>query len=183
MTPTRRSLLGSVLAGGTALLAGCAGDSDGGSAGTTTSPPTTTETTPSTTVEDTTTGQPATTTEADPTTARATTTQAATQTDDGRMVDMVGSSFAPVRFEVPTGATVVWENEDSYGHTVVADRFHDVAEAWDFTSETLGANDTTSYTFESSGVYEYYCDIHGRSLMCGAILVGGATLEQDLPCE
>jgi plastocyanin len=183
MRRTRRRLLGSLLAGGTAILAGCAGDGDTGSDGTTTSPPTTTETTRSTTVEETTTGQPATTTEPEPTTARPTTTEASTQTPDGRTVAMAGSSFSPLRLEVPTGETVVWENEDSYGHTVVAARFHDVAESWDFTSETLGANDTTRYTFESSGVYEYYCDIHGRSLMCGAILVGGATLEQDLPCE
>lgn len=138
--------------------------------------------TSTTTADDTTTDEPATTTQ-EQTTTQVTTTEASTETSDGRTVDMVSSTFDPVRLDVETGTTVVWENEDSYGHTVVSDQFHDVAESWDFESDTLGGADTTSYTFDSSGVYEYYCDIHGRAQMCGAILVGGATLDQDLPCE
>jgi hypothetical protein len=43
--------------------------------------------------------------------------------------------------------------------------------------------ETTSYTFESAGVYEYYCSIHGQGRMCGVVLVGGATKPGPLPCE
>lgn len=186
MPPTRRRLLQTVLAGATTgLIAGCAGDGDDGGGPTstateprTTSAPTSTsQTTPEPTSATGTTAEPTATDTAEPTTTTA------EMTDDGQTVAMTASTFSPVRLEVPTGTTVVWENEDNYGHTIVDAQFHDVAESWSFQSGTVGGGGSASYTFDSAGVYEYYCDIHGRSQMCGAILVGGATLDEDLPCE
>lgn len=183
MTPTRRRLLKTVIGGGTTVfLAGCAGDDDGNGGETTTSRPTDTGTpTESTTPEQTTSTQETT---SDPTaTETPNPTTTAQPTDDGQTVAMTGSTFSPVRLEVPSGTTVVWENQDSYGHTIVDAQFHDEAESWSFESETVGSGESATFTFDSSGVYEYYCDIHGRSQMCGAILVGGATLDASMPCE
>jgi plastocyanin len=165
------------------LIAGCAGDGDDG--GETTGTATETRTTAEPTSTGETTPEPTTATETTaPPTATETTEPTTTQTtDDGRTVAMMASTFSPVRLEVPTGTTVVWENEDNYGHTIVDAQFHDVSESWSFESGTVDGGESASYTFDSAGVYEYYCDIHGRSQMCGAVLVGGATLDATLPCE
>lgn len=183
MPPTRRRLLQTVIGGGTTvLLAGCAGDGDGDDTETTTIATTDTRTPTEQTTAAQTTASEGTTADSTATdTAEPTTTAQAT--DDGRTVTMTASTFSPVRLEVPTGTTVVWENEDNYGHTIVDAQFHDVAETWSFESGIVGENESASYTFDSGGVYEFYCDIHGRSQMCGAVLVGGATLDSDLPCE
>jgi len=97
-------------------------------------------------------------------------------------VRLSDTSFQPREVAVETGATVAWVNEDSFEHDVTAAQFHDVAADWDV-SRSLGDGDRTTHTFEESGVYEYYCTVHGESTMCGVVLVGGATLEQPLPCE
>jgi plastocyanin len=96
-------------------------------------------------------------------------------------VTLEGTSFITRTVEVEPGGTVRWVNESSFGHDVTAAQFHDVAADWTV-SESLSANGATTYTFEEAGIYEYYCTIHGQDSMCGAVLVGGATLEQDLPC-
>ncbi|MFB6111660.1 MAG: plastocyanin/azurin family copper-binding protein [Halobacteriaceae archaeon] len=168
--PSRRRLLfglGSVVAFGT--FAGCSGG-DGADDPTTTTG-STTSTTASTSIE------------AEPTTSTETMTSTATAGADETTVSMANSAFDPVRTEVPEGTTVIWTNDDSYGHTVVSAQFHDVAEAWEYDSGTIDGGETAQYTFEEAGVYEYYCSIHGRSTMCGAVLVGGATLDAQLPCE
>lgn len=106
-----------------------------------------------------------------------------TSPQDGSTVSMVNTAFSPVELSVEPSTTVTWENQDSVTHTVVAAQFHSTAADWTFTSDQIQAGQSTTYTFESSGLYEYYCDVHGQSSMCGAILVGDASLSASLPCE
>lgn len=98
------------------------------------------------------------------------------------VVSMVETSFEPARASVGPGATVEWVNEDGFGHDVTAAQFHDVAADWQLSSD-VPAGQRTSHTFETGGVYEYACTIHGKGGMCGAVLVGDASLDASLPCE
>ena len=97
-------------------------------------------------------------------------------------VTAVDVSFDPVRLEVEPGSTVEWVNEDSFAHDVTSEQFHDVAADWDV-AMSLPAGATVSNTFESEGIYEYYCSIHGQSNQCGVVLVGDVSLDESLPCE
>ena len=124
-----------------------------------------------------------TTTEQTETTPGETTTETSTsEPAESKTVALEGFAFNPVRAFVDPGTTVRWVNEDSAAHDVTSAQFHDAAESWDF-SQGLSGGASVSYTFESAGVYEYYCTIHGRSSMCGVIVVGDASLSDDLPCE
>lgn len=66
---------------------------------------------------------------------------------------------------LPVGAIVVWYNNDSVTHTVTArDNLFD--------SGNLSPGepgDTFQYTFERSGIFEYYCKIHPS--MVGEIII------------
>lgn len=97
-------------------------------------------------------------------------------------ISMKNTTFQTLKAEVATGATVEWVNDDGYPHTVTAAQFHDVAKTWSFDEKVAGGERVT-YTFDAEGVYEYYCTIHGKSTMCGAVLVGGASLGASLPCS
>ncbi|MFB6089877.1 MAG: plastocyanin/azurin family copper-binding protein [Halobellus sp.] len=105
-----------------------------------------------------------------------------TPADSGATVRLTDRSFQPMKIEVESGATVTWVNDDSFEHDVTAARFHDAAAEWSM-SRTLASGERATHTFEEQGVYEYYCTIHGKSTMCGAVLVGGATLSKSLPCS
>ncbi len=100
---------------------------------------------------------------------------------DGRIVAR-DTAFRPLKAEVDAGATVEWVNEDGFAHTVTSARFRDGAASWDF-GERVAGGESLTHTFEESGVYEYYCTIHGERAMCGAVRVGGETLDGSLPCE
>lgn len=186
MARTRREILGITVT--TMALAGCAGNGDGGGQATTTQT-TTEESTPTDTPPGDTQSTPTTTDSGDQTqtetsvTEESTTESTTTRSGATATVRMTNTSFSPHELEVETGTTVVWTNEDAFGHTIVDAQFHDVAESWSFDSGNVPSGGEASYTFDSSGIYEYYCDVHGRSSMCGVVLVGGATLEQNLPCE
>ena len=97
-------------------------------------------------------------------------------------VTMVDTTFDPPTLSVAPGTTVAWVNEDDYGHDVTAAQFHDSAADWDM-SAAVAAGGTTSHTFDAAGVYEYVCTIHGESSMCGAVVVGDASLDDALPCS
>lgn len=92
------------------------------------------------------------------------------------------TAFDPMRLSIDAGTTVTWTNEDSYGHDVTAAQFHDKAEDWNF-AEDLPPGESVSHTFDSADVYEYYCTIHGKGTMCGAVIVGDSSLTAALPCE
>ena len=74
-----------------------------------------------------------------------------------------GFAFIPATYNIPVGATVVWNNNDSVTHTVTA---RDNS----FDSGNLSPGDTFQYTFEQSGELEYYCKLHPS-------MVGKITIE------
>lgn len=98
------------------------------------------------------------------------------------VVEMVGTSFEPAVASVDVGATVEWANTSSFGHDVTSIQFHDTAIEWGF-SEGVPGSARVRRTFDSAGVYEYYCTIHGEDQMCGAIVVGETEFDQTLPCQ
>lgn len=105
--------------------------------------------------------------------------------DSGKMasVKLKDTSFTPMRLSVEPGTTVTWTNRDGYTHDVQSAQFHDTAASWDFYSGELSQGATAEHTFDSEGIYEYYCTIHGKSTMCGVVLVGDVSLDKRLPCE
>ncbi|MFQ3294508.1 MAG: plastocyanin [Halobacteriales archaeon] len=212
MTQTRRTILRRAsTAGLLGLLAGCTGDGDGEGDGTDTStatespmtaeptssaPTDTMDESESTQMGDGTTSGEGTGTmgEGTRTTAEETAMDQPTTTDsmdtptstpepsEPTTVELEGFAFGPVRASIAPGETVRWVNRDNAEHNVTSAQFHDSAESWSF-SRSLSGGASASQTFESPGVYEYYCTIHGESSMCGVILVGDVSLSNDLPCE
>lgn len=71
--------------------------------------------------------------------------------------------FEPAVIEVPAGATVTWENEDNFTHTV---RF-------DGEDETAEVEPGESFTrpFPEQGAFHYVCTLHPRD-MEGEVRVG-----------
>lgn len=162
---TRRRLLqltGTTAAAGLAGCGGGGGDDSGD--GTATDTPTATET------------------------ATATPTATPTETASGTVsadetVELQSLAFEPTRVEVDPGTSVGWVNRESTSHDVTSAQFHDAAASWDFSADLPSEGSTATHTFESEGIYEYECTIHGQDSMCGAVLVGDVSLEDDLPCE
>jgi plastocyanin len=71
-------------------------------------------------------------------------------------------SFAPMQLEVPAGTQVTWINKDDVPHTVVS-LDHT------FKSRALDTDESFSFTFQTSGTYEYFCSVHPK--MTGRIIV------------
>lgn len=89
-----------------------------------------------------------------------------------------GTHFSPHVVWVKPGGTVTWTNE-SGAHTVTAyapandkpQRIPSDAEAFD--SGTLSEEGATyEVTFETPGVYDYYCVPHETTGMVGSVIVG-----------
>jgi plastocyanin len=72
-------------------------------------------------------------------------------------------TFSPRTLTVPVGATVIWTNEDKVRHVVASadNRFEK--------SPPLNSGQHFSNTFETAGIYPYFCSIHPR--MTGMIIV------------
>lgn len=117
--------------------------------------------------------------EDDPTDDQTTTTVPGPQ----NLVVASSSTFDPIRLSVEPGTEVTWQNEDSYTHTVDSDQFHEKAADWTKDARMSANGGQTKHTFDEEGVYEYYCTIHGKEKMCGAVLVGDVSLDESLPCE
>lgn len=113
-------------------------------------------------------------------------THTETPTPSTELVTAQNRSFTPTRLDVAVGTEVTWDNRDSgtyaSDHTVTSAQFHDVAADWDKDTR-IEPNESTSYTFDSEGIYEYYCTVHGQNAMCGVVLAGDVSLDEDLPCE
>jgi plastocyanin len=62
-------------------------------------------------------------------------------------------AFSPGNLEVPVGATVTWTNEDSAPHDATARN-------GDWRTERLSEGESDSLTFDTAGVFDYYCSIH-----------------------
>lgn len=71
--------------------------------------------------------------------------------------------FDPPVIEVEPGATVTWENEDSFTHTV---RFDDDSE-----TAKLEPGEAFSREFPEQGAFHYVCTLHPHD-MEGEVLVG-----------
>lgn len=89
-----------------------------------------------------------------------------------------GTHFEPHVVWVEQGGTVTWELE-SGSHTTTAyaadndapQRIPDDADAWD--SGTISeAGGTFEHTFETTGVYDYFCVPHESTGMLGSVVVG-----------
>lgn len=104
--------------------------------------------------------------EAPPESRSSTSTQMAVDSD----VTLVSLNFMPETLTVSAGDTVTWVNGESITHTITSGTFSDVdtttglraSEAADgLFDERLGEEGGTfSYTFESAGTFQYFCDIH-----------------------
>ncbi len=69
-------------------------------------------------------------------------------------------SFIPSQLIVKIGTTVTWVNDDQAPHTITS---------LSFSSQTLNTGNAFSYTFNQSGIFDYYCSIHPS--MKGQIIV------------
>jgi plastocyanin len=71
-------------------------------------------------------------------------------------------TFSPAVLTVAKGTTVTWVNHDDIPHTVVN---KDKA----FRSKALDTDDSFSYTFTTSGTFDYFCGLHPH--MVGKVVV------------
>lgn len=93
--------------------------------------------------------------------------------------------FAPDVAWVERGGSVTWKNVDEEAHTTTAyasandkpQRVPDGTSAWD--SDMLETDDTFTKTFDTEGVYEYYCVPHEGLGMVGAVIVGHPDLSSQ----
>jgi plastocyanin len=85
-----------------------------------------------------------------------------------RTVHMQSSSFSPSSVQVSRGGSVTWVNDLTVAHDITPDNPNQVG-AW--TARKIAANTGVNFTFTftSSGVYDYHCTIH--SGMTGRITV------------
>jgi plastocyanin len=92
-------------------------------------------------------------------------TAQARQTDAD--VSVVEFAFVPADLSIPLGSTVTWSDDGNLPHASTAD-----SGLWD--SGTINPGSSFSYTFTTSGVFEYHCEFH-PTLMQGTVTVGAAT--------
>ncbi len=71
-------------------------------------------------------------------------------------------AFVPGEIEVKVGTTITWTNNDSVPHTVTA---RDDS----FDSGRMEQGNTFSFTFDTAGSFEYFCEYHPN--MVGTIVV------------
>lgn len=81
-----------------------------------------------------------------------------------RTVRIDDLKFDPATRTVTTGTEVTWVNRDRVNHTVRAENDS-------FDSSPLETDKEFSFRFTQSGIYEYYCEIHGKDVMSGKVLV------------
>ena len=83
--------------------------------------------------------------------------------DDPTLIPMNGNKFLRPEVTVPVGTTITWVNWDG--------EFHDVIErsAFLFESPLVNTGEMFQLTFDTEGVYQYVCDLHGN--MEGTIYV------------
>ena len=67
--------------------------------------------------------------------------------------------YIPLNLEVNTGTTVEWINDDSVPHTIQSQDEQGKIIGL-FNSAPLMTGEIFDYTFDKSGVYNYYCSLH-----------------------
>ena len=102
----------------------------------------------------------------------------AQQTDEVTIIKGAGSSpncssakncFDPSILNISTGTTVEWKNTDSVSHTVTSGKSTDNQTGTLFDSSLLAPGKSFSFTFENTGTYYYFCQVH--PWMTGEIIV------------
>jgi plastocyanin len=73
-----------------------------------------------------------------------------------------GSKYTPATLTVTAGTTVTWTNNDNYTHSVTSDTGL-------FESGDMGNGDAFTFTFSTTGTYDYHCRFHGS--MTGTVIV------------
>ncbi|UPV98895.1 plastocyanin/azurin family copper-binding protein [Halorussus gelatinilyticus] len=102
----------------------------------------------------------------------------ATASAEVRMGPDASNRFDPAIVRVETGGTVTWTNV-SRNHSATAYapandyscRIPEGAESWD-TGVFVENGKSSSHTFETPGVYDYYCTPHEPLGMVGTVVVG-----------
>ncbi|HWK11921.1 MAG TPA: plastocyanin/azurin family copper-binding protein [Vicinamibacterales bacterium] len=79
---------------------------------------------------------------------------------------ITGSGFTPATIDISVGSTVVWTNNDTVPHSVVAD-------GGQFNSGTIGPGAKYSYAFPAAGNFPYHDAANPR--MTGMVNVSGNT--------
>jgi plastocyanin len=69
--------------------------------------------------------------------------------------------FDPKTIQVDAGATVTWQNEDNFTHTVEVEGQDD---------RKVEPGESTSVTFTKPGKYDYVCTLHSHD-MRGVVIV------------
>jgi plastocyanin len=75
--------------------------------------------------------------------------------------------FIPGQAEILAGDTLTWTQDGAEQHTITADD-------GSFDSGIINPGDTFAFTFDASGTYPYYCQIHGAPGgigMAGTVIV------------
>ena len=67
--------------------------------------------------------------------------------------------YIPLHLEVPVGTTVIWVNEDNFGHTVQSQDEKGNPTGL-FSSQILNTGDRFGFKFDETGVFNYYCTFH-----------------------
>jgi plastocyanin len=81
-----------------------------------------------------------------------------------------GGAVTPKTLNVARGARVQWINKDSQTHAV--DSGSEANPTNDFNSPNLGAGGSFSHTFNTNGMFSYYCSIHkDRAAETGVVVV------------
>lgn len=86
-------------------------------------------------------------------------------TKETNMVKISNFEFLPSKIKVKKGTTVTWTNEDTIRHDVKPDRETEEFKA----SELLGKGESYAVTFNTAGIYNYFCSPH--SYMKGTVEV------------
>jgi plastocyanin len=68
-------------------------------------------------------------------------------------VEIVDKDYTPRDLKVPVGATITFDNTGELPHTVTDDRGA-------FDSKIVSSGDSWSRTFDSAGIFYYYCTLH-----------------------
>ncbi|MFB6219187.1 MAG: plastocyanin/azurin family copper-binding protein [Halobacteriaceae archaeon] len=87
-------------------------------------------------------------------------------------VELRDNSFDPLTVKIDVGEAVRWVNREDVEHTITSATFSESAVSWEFDETLSSSGEAVTRTFETEGIHEYRCTIHGKETMCGAVLVG-----------
>ena len=79
-------------------------------------------------------------------------------------VTISGSTYSPSAVTIFHGGTVVWVNNDPYGHTVLPDNGSGACAANNPLTASPGPGNSVTLTFPSAANFNYHCSIHNS---CG----------------